>query len=206
LSDETLKIVKWSGKKADYALWANLFVGYCAVKDSREALLGLGTPIPTEAEVLDPTKSVDVPKIAARKANLKAYHLLTLYCQDPVSAMAFLQSKTTDLPSGDAPMAWKALERLYKPVTQDKKNKLKNDFKSSKLKTVDQNPDEWFSDLALIRLQLLTGFKFNIDDDDMIGHIVYNVLPIEYDNTMGIIRASLKGNNPPDLEEVKEQI
>jgi hypothetical protein len=90
----------------------------------------------------------------ARKANLKAYHLLSLCCQDPVSATAILQAKTTNLPDGDAATAWKALERLFKPATKNKQNKLKNDFSNCKLVTVDKNPDEWFTELALLRLQL----------------------------------------------------
>ena len=65
-------------------------------------LLGRGTAVPPDADVLDLSIAAEKPKILARKANQKAYNLLELSCTDPVSATAVLQVKTTDLPNGDA--------------------------------------------------------------------------------------------------------
>jgi hypothetical protein len=61
-------------------------------------------------------------------------------------------------------------------------------------------------ELALLQLQLEADFQYTISDDDMIAHIVYNVLPKEYDNTLEILRKDLDRTQPPDLEDVKETI
>lgn len=125
MAEDSVKIVKWSGKKNEYTLWSNQFLGLCALKECKDVLIGQGTRVPPSSEILDATVAADRPKIMARKANLKAYHLLLLCCSDPVSATAIVQAKTTDLPDGDAAAGWNALERLFKPDTKDNKNKLK---------------------------------------------------------------------------------
>jgi hypothetical protein len=40
----------------------------------------------------------------------------------------------------------------------------------------------------------------------MIAHIVYNVLPEEYDNTIEILKRDLENTTPPNLEDIKERI
>jgi hypothetical protein len=74
------------------------------------------------------------------------------------------------------------------------------------LTTVDKNPDEWFTELALLRLQLEVDFKHTISEEDMISHILYNISPTEYDNTLEILKIQMEQASPPDLEDVKEKI
>lgn len=71
--------------------------------------------------------------------------------------------------------------------------------------TVDKNPDEWFTELALLRLQLEVDFKHTISEEDMISHILYNISPTEYDNTLEILKIQMEQASPPDLEDVKEK-
>jgi hypothetical protein len=40
----------------------------------------------------------------------------------------------------------------------------------------------------------------------MISHILYNISPTEYDNTLEILKIQMEQASPPDLEDVKEKI
>jgi hypothetical protein len=69
------------------------------------------------------------------------------------------------------------------------------------------NPDEWFSILENIRLQLWIDYNMKIDDERMISQIIHNIHPIlQYQTTLTVIKRDMNKGVPTTLEEIKEEL
>lgn len=124
----------------------------------------------------------------------------------PCECYSSFASENNRLAQWRCKAAWEALERLYKLVTKDKEHKFINDFNNNKLSSINKNPDEWFTESAVIRLQLQANYKHKIDDDAMVAHIIYNILPPEYEGIIDILKSELEKTPSPTLEDVNEWI
>jgi hypothetical protein len=65
-------------------------------------------------------------------------------------------------------------------VSYAKKHELEQQFDQCSLTEEDKNPDEWFSELEKIKLQLKMDHNVIYDDNKMISQIVHNITPNIY--------------------------
>jgi hypothetical protein len=174
MTEEKPKTIPFSGKKEDYMIWAARFLSYAQLKQCKGVLTG-SVKVPKATDTLDPAKDADL--IKARKANDLAYNMLSLAVSDPVSFGAVYNGITSELPDGNARLAWSNLEAIFKPTSNAIKNELEQKFNQCSLTKEFKNPDEWFAELEQIRLQLKLDFSVSYDDDKVITQILYNTKP-----------------------------
>jgi hypothetical protein len=97
---------------------------------------------------------------------------------DNVSTMNALgKALTADFPSEHARIAWLALETIHKRKRNADKFELQQLFNPCDLKLDQTNPDEWVSELETYRSLLYLDFQYNITDDELLSHIVFNIKP-----------------------------
>jgi hypothetical protein len=65
---------------------------------------------------------------------------------------------------------------------------LEQQFNQCFLKKEDENPDEWFSELEKIKLQLKMDHDVIYDDNKMISQIVYNITPNIYKSVVTMLK------------------
>ena len=105
--------------------------------------------IPNESEEVSAT---NLMLSNARKWNETAYVDMMLACQEEVAFGLVEQGVSDDLPSGDARKAWMNLYDKFEPKDDTYKVELKLQFNNCKLKSVSDDPEEWLSELELLRL------------------------------------------------------
>jgi hypothetical protein len=70
-----------------------------------------------------------------------------------------------------------------------------------------QPPDEWFSELDIIRSEFLIQYSHDISESDTSNHIIYNLKPKIYEVTLAMIKREM--NDPsyvPNLNNLKGDI
>ena len=140
--------------------------------------------------------------------NEVAYNELLLSCTEVVCFGLVDESKSEDLPDGDAKMAWTKLVNKFEPKTNSTQAELRRSFETSKMED-GQDPDAWISSLEVLRQKYNFSLKANdksrkITDNDMIEHIlnyatddylvVKEILQMSYDSdelTLETTRAKL---------------
>jgi hypothetical protein len=90
--DKGIKAIPFSGKKDDYTIWRARFLSYAQVKGCKTVLMG-NAVIPNSTDVL--VAGDDDAEIALRKANDRAYSMLTMSVKDPVSFGAVYNALNT---------------------------------------------------------------------------------------------------------------
>ena len=182
---ESIRTLPFSGKAEDYNMWSKQFMALARRKQYKDALIGK-LQVPKESETLDPNKQQD--EIKAREANEKAYGDLLLSCTDEVSFSIIDSSTSKDLPSGDAAMAWAKLGDKYEPKTGSNRTLLKREFVSSKMQQ-NQDPDEWITQLEILRAKIeKTGG--NLSDEDLLIHVLNN-LTTDYESMVELYERQL---------------
>ena len=199
--DKAFKAIQFSGKKEDYMMWSAKFLSYAQVKGFKKVILGTEVP-PKYDEDVDKDKE----KQRIRKANDLAYSMLHIAVKDDVSFGAVYSATTDNLPDGDAHKAWKNLETIFKPVSNANKHDLEQKFNQCSLTKDDKNPDEWFSELEKIRLQLKLDHKEEYSDEKMISQIVYNITPNMYRTVITMLKRDLNRGITLKLSEVKDDL
>jgi hypothetical protein len=207
MEDESkgLNALKFSGKKEDFVQWQQRFLAYAYFKEFKDVLLQKQTLIvPPAGGVLTPeqVKSNQV----FHKANAQAYSVLHLLIKDSVGFGILYNAMTPEYPEGDAAKAWEGLIKVFKPVNSSKKYELEQHFQKSSLEREQMNPDEWFSILENIRLQLWIDYNMKIDDERMISQIINNIHPVQYKTTLTVIKRDLNKGVAITLEELKEEL
>jgi hypothetical protein len=140
------------------------------------------------------------------KNNSLAYSILMLSQSDIVPLNAISSAKTVDLLNG---YAWKALENikaLHAPSNHGTKNNLIQNFNHSTLHHAGK-PDEWFSELDIIRSELLIQYNHDTSESDTFSHIIYNLKPKIYEITLAIYKREM--NDPryvPNLNNLQREI
>ena len=101
---------------------------------------------PPDSEDLTTPAALALPsldeKVANRKANKKAYMLLTLSISpnDIVTYDAIQTAVTAELPNGCAKTAWQNLSDIYQPATKTEQHELEQQFSRCELKEESENP------------------------------------------------------------------
>ena len=124
-----------------------------------------------------------------KKANSIGYAELVSAVFDETSFGIVEESRTKFFPDGDCAMAWKNLKEMFEPSTASSKVMLKKEFAQSRLTNPDKDPEEWITELELLR-QRLKALKVTIDDEDFVLHIINN-LPKEYDSLIEAIEEDM---------------
>ena len=153
-----IKLAPFTGKQTDWSVWREKFIARARRKGYKETLLGK-TEVPAESATLEAT---DKTKIAARKANNTAYEdlLLLIDGEQASGRVAFnivRGAKTTNLPDGDAALAWKRLSDKYEPKSAPSRLALKNEFTTKVLKNANSDPDAWLTELEDLRARLIAA-------------------------------------------------
>lgn len=136
--------------------------------ESFKAILTRTVKAPKGTDTITPGATDAKELLKLRNANDVAYSILSMSVKDSVSFGAIYNGITSDLPDGDASLAWKNLQTIFKPVSDAKKHELEQQFNQCGLHKESKNPDEWFVELEHLRLQLLLDFKVTYDDDKLI--------------------------------------
>jgi hypothetical protein len=178
----SIKLAPFTGKQTDWSVWKEKFIARARRKGYKETLLGK-TEVPAELATLEVT---DKTKIAARKANNTAYEdlLLLIDGEQASGRVAFnivRGAKTTDLPDGDAALAWKRLSDKYEPKSAPSRLALKNEFTTKVLKNANSDPDAWLTELEDLRSRLIAAGS-KMDDEELLEHVLNN-LPKDYKHT-----------------------
>ena len=120
--EQSIRVVAFSGKQDGWCEWELKFVAK-ALANGYYSILDGTTSVPAASVVLDATKDADKkPRIEARKKNREAwihqmYSALALsFSRAALGRIA--AARTTDLPDGDAMLAWKNLKCKYEPLTK----------------------------------------------------------------------------------------
>ena len=87
--------------------------------------------------------------------------------------------KLEDYPEGNCQQAWKLLEKKFQPNTATNYVNLKKDFTNSKLKSIEEDPDDWITELESIWSKMdnlwINSKKKKMDDEDFIIHVLSNL-------------------------------
>jgi len=200
LESKTIRVITFKGKKNDHCKWSGKFLAAARMKKYADVLLQK-VKVPSEDEDIDESNENGKKQMKIRMANEKAFADLILSCEDDISYSIVAGSVTKDLPSGDAGLAWSRLENKYKPKTNASKVQLKLQFQQLKLKSVQEDPDEWITELEVLRSRI-EDLGLKISDKDMKIHILSN-LPEEYDTIVTIIEEDL---DKYDLDQIRDKL
>jgi hypothetical protein len=196
---------KFSGKQTDFVMWAARFMSYAPSKGFDDILYGYKNMIiPSKDEELD--KKEDATLIVIHKMNGLAMSALYSACRDPVSFNASNNAISEEIPQGNAHQAWLNLHTIFKPASSAQKHDLEFQFTQCSLIHDTKNPDEWFTELGCIRLQLQMDHKVKYDDEKMITQIIYNILPPAYQTTVEYFTRDLNRQVSATLFQVQEDI
>ena len=160
-----------------------------------------------ELENLLPSDANYQEEINVKTMNDLAIILLTMSVTDAVSYSAIHNSYTVEYADGNAAIAWKNLNKIFKPISSAQKHELEQEFNKCCLHHEDTNPDEWFAELEKMRLQLRVDFKLIIDEEKLKTHILYNIKPKFYDTIITVMKRDIN-KDPTNLsvEQIKEEI
>ena len=198
-----IKLAPFTGKQTDWSVWREKFIARARRKGYKETLLGK-TEVPAELVTLEAT---DKTKIGARKANNTAYEdlLLLIDGEQASGRVAFnivRGAKTTNLPDGDAALAWKRLSDKYEPKSAPSRLALKNEFTTKVLKNANSDPDAWLTELEDLRARLIAAGS-KMDDEELLEHVLNN-LPKEYEIVVSKLEDRLGATTDPlTIEDVR---
>jgi transposase InsO family protein len=189
-----VKSLPFSGKKSDFMIWKAKFLAICVYHQCADILTDENVVAPAAAAVLDPNVPAEATELLLRAQNKKAYMLLTLSITDKVSYDAIINANTTELPSGDAKLAWSHLVDMHQPTTRTELHNLEQQFHQCRLRSITKNPDDWFAQLEHIRVQLRNDHNMVITDDQLKTQILYNTDPEEYKIAKELLKHQLNLN------------
>jgi Reverse transcriptase (RNA-dependent DNA polymerase) len=206
---KTVKGLPFSGKKSEFRIWSFRFLASIAHYECKAILTDPNCVSPADTEDLTSAAALALPsideKIANRKANKKAYMLLTLSISpnDNITYDAIQTAVTIDLPNGCAKTAWQNLSDIYQPATKTEQHELEQQFSRCELKEASENPDKWFSKLENLRIQLKQDHNIIIDDDKMRTQILFNTKPEIYSTIISILKRDMNKGILISLTEIK---
>ena len=185
--ERTIKIVPFT-KKSIWTVWSRQFLARAHLKGYKGILDGT-IKVPGKGDRIDITSETGRKRLEARKQNINAYNELILSFDDMVNFNLVNKAVNAELPDGDAFLAWKNLKSKHEPNTAANKVGLKLEFSQSKMTDIKKDPEEWVSELEIIRIKL-SDLKVEMTDEDIIIHIINN-MPSEYETVTDILENEL---------------
>ena len=214
--EKSIRVIEFSGKSSDWKIWSRKFLARANRKGYKKLLLGEAT-IPSETgytNSLGKSDATDKKLVEQWELNELAFEELLLSINGTTKAgkIAFNlvdNCVTSDQPEGNCKIAWDRLVHKYAPKTAPSYIQLKKDFANSKLRSAEDNPDEWMTDLESLRTEMnkvkISG-KTDMSEVDLIIHILSN-LPEEYEVAVSELEEKLKNTSSPlDMETVREKL
>jgi hypothetical protein len=120
---------------------------------------------------------------------------------------AISSAKTVDLPNGYAWKAWDNIKALHAPSNHGTKNDLIQKFNHSTLHHAGQPLYEWFSELDIIRSDLLIQYSHDISESDTFDNIIYILKPKIYEITLAMVKREMNDSSyVPNLLNLKRDI
>ena len=160
-------------------MWSKKFLALSGRKKYKDLLTGI-TTTPPAADAIDVSQTGGPEKQKAQDENEMAYHNLVLANPNKVAFNIINNATTTDLPDGDAALAWKRLSGKYESKSATNVVDLVRKFSQSRLTSLNKDPDEWIVDLEIMKARL-DDMNYPITDTSFFIHVLNN-LPEEYDS------------------------
>jgi gag-polypeptide of LTR copia-type len=204
------RLLTFGGKQVDWRMWSRKFLARSNMRKYYEVLNGTlkmpPEPYDGTVESTEETKARLAKEDEVKNKNNIGYMELLMAMTEEISFAIVDEAKTDEFPQGDLAKAWKALLDTFEPSTAATKVMLKKQFYSNKLSDAERDPDEWITELELLR-QRLKSLKVNVDDEDLVIHILNN-LPKEYDSLVESIEEDLnKGaDDEVTVKRVRERV
>lgn len=206
-AEERMKLLRFDPKKSVWRVWSKQFLARAQIKGFYKVLVGEEVPLSDgEFERMRSTRGAEYEEAKrVREMNAKAYNDLLLSFSDIVN-FGLLEDAVTDrLKGGDAALAWKKLQRKHDPSTKANLVQLQREFTNCVLTDVKKDPEEWISELEVLRRRL-KACGDHMDESRLITHIISN-LPPEYDGIVDQIETDLdKAYCTVDIEDVRERL
>jgi hypothetical protein len=183
------KTTEFSGKYEDWNRWLMTFLSKARLRGYKDLLTG-AHPQP------DPRNPM--AKKEYQVLNELGYAELMLSCQEEVCSNLIDAAKSEIYPDGDAFLAWKSLQERFEPKTSISLVLLKKEFNLCALRRTDKDPDEWITQLLLLR-QRLEGMGNQMTDLDVVIHILNN-LPKEYESVVESLETDIDNDIHVDIK------
>ena len=209
INEKAIRIVAFSGKSADYRMWAARFMAAAHVKSYSKCLLqDLSKCEQTEEAVREAaSKNEDVADARAKAMKtvkdgpsdqdveivMKAYTDLMLACTDEINFGIVFNSKSWAFPSRDAYLTWTRLRMKHQPTTNSQKIMLRREFHRSRLGKSTRSPDEWVEEHEILRSRLMT-LGVELQDEDIVMQMLEE-LSREYGMLVTLLHARCKVND-----------
>lgn len=138
LSEKSIRILTFGGKKEDWAMWSDKFLAKASMKGYDVILDGSTIIKDDEDSTLSETQREAQEE--AQKLIKRAYNELILACTDKISFGIVKGAKTKLLPKGDAKEAWNCLKVWFEPNTGTELLTLNKSYISLELSDVKETP------------------------------------------------------------------
>ena len=144
-----VKIIKFDPEKDDYKVWADQFkaVAYLA---------GFGDVFELDYHKIPKSTNMDDKDKDLKEKCKKAFHILMLSVsagKEKKAAWRIVNSAKCDgWDYGNPVLGWNRLEAHYKPTTSRDSTAMSKKFHTSKLTTMNRDPEEWISELEEMQL------------------------------------------------------
>ena len=158
MSEESIKIIKFFGKKSEFAFSENKFKAKARRKGYLDILKGEVEVMNDENfEKLKGNEEGYKEIKEARELNELAFEDLVLSMdtkkgQGKIAANLVNSAKNEDFSEGDAKEAWDKLRKKYNPSTTPSLLRIKKEFNKSVLK-LEKDPAEWIQELQMLQIQ-----------------------------------------------------
>ena len=113
-------------------------------------------------------------------------------------------SKTEDNVEGNCKLAWDRLKMKFESKQAPTRLMLRKEFYNKKLNTIEEDPDEWITELEDLRLRMQAAGS-SISDLDLIEHILNN-LPSEYNIVVKVMENRLNVADDLSIMEVRNEL
>jgi hypothetical protein len=189
------KTTEFSGKYEDWNRWSKTFLSKARLRGYKDMLTGTHP---------QPDPSNPMAKKEYQVLNKLGYTELMPSFQEEVCFNLIDTAKSETYPNGDAFLAWKSLQERFEPKTSSSLVLLKKEFNLFALRRTDKDPDEWITQLLLLR-QRLEGMGHQMTDLDMVIHILNN-LPKEYESVVKSLETDIDNDVHVNIEQVRAKL
>ena len=218
MGEKSLRIIEFSGKKDDWKVWSQKWLARASMKGYKNVVIGK-QKIPKKTEYEDALQK-DTQN-ASDKSQIKNYELNTAGFEDLILSICGTTStgkvafelvagcETQANPDGDVALAWKRRIQKYEPKTAPSYIKLKRKFVNSKLKSAENDPEEWITELEGLKTEMnnvLIPGKTEMSEVDLVIHILSS-LPEEYEVAVSALEDKMmNASSAIDIEDVREKV
>ena len=141
MDDKSVKIITFSGKKADWKFWSKKFCSYVHIKGGEPVWDAKPEDIPKESEVIDISNDDGKAKAKLKSLNKSMMGLLNLCLSNGTDEeekafdiVTLAADSDTDYKLGNFPKIWKCLQEEYEPINVDEIEAMIDKYHNLKLK------------------------------------------------------------------------